>query len=54
MDTKRDSINTDAMQEFMEDYIPQFVPARIRHHIDYFFDIMTPKKNGLSPSPAFD
>ena len=29
----------DAIQEFMEDYIPQFIPARIRHHIDYFFDI---------------
>jgi hypothetical protein len=29
----------DPIQEFMEDYIPQFVPARIRHHIDYFFDI---------------
>ena len=29
----------DAIQEFMEDYIPQFVPARIRHHVDYFFDI---------------
>jgi hypothetical protein len=23
----------------MEDYIPQFVPAHLRHHIDYFFDI---------------
>ncbi len=29
----------DAVQEFMEDYIPQFVPTPIRHHIDYFFDI---------------
>jgi hypothetical protein len=28
------------IQEFMEDCIPWFVPARIRHHlIDYFFDI---------------
>jgi hypothetical protein len=29
----------DAVQEFMEDYIPLFVPAGIRHHVDYFFDI---------------
>jgi hypothetical protein len=29
----------DAIQEFMEGYIPEFVPAPIRHHIDYFFDI---------------
>ena len=27
------------IQEFMEDYIPQFVFAHLRHHIDYFFDI---------------
>ncbi len=29
----------DGIQEFMEDYIPQFVPAHLRHHIDYFFDV---------------
>jgi hypothetical protein len=29
----------DAIQEFMEDYIPEFVPASIRHQVDYFFDI---------------
>jgi hypothetical protein len=29
----------DGIQEYMEDYIPQFVPAKLRHHIDYFFDI---------------
>jgi hypothetical protein len=29
----------EAIKEFMEDYIPQFVPAGIRHHIGYFFDI---------------
>jgi hypothetical protein len=29
----------DAIQEFMEDYIPRFVPAGIRHHIGCFFDI---------------
>jgi hypothetical protein len=21
------------------DYIPEFVPAHLRHHIDYFFDV---------------
>jgi Domain of unknown function (DUF5069) len=36
---KRLSEMPDAIQEFMEDYVPQFVPARLRHHIDYFFDI---------------
>jgi len=36
---KRLSEMPDAIQEFMEDYIPQFVPAHLRHHIDYFFDI---------------
>ena len=39
----------DAMQEFMEDYIPQFVPARIRHHIDYFFDIYDAEENRIIP-----
>jgi len=29
----------DRIQEFMEYYIPKFVPADIRHHVDYFFDI---------------
>jgi hypothetical protein len=23
----------------MEDYIPQFVPKHLQHHIDYFFDV---------------
>jgi Domain of unknown function (DUF5069) len=36
---KRLSDLPDAVQEFMEDYIPRFVPPRIRHHIDYFFDV---------------
>ncbi|HEX3443905.1 MAG TPA: hypothetical protein VHS80_04255, partial [Chthoniobacterales bacterium] len=36
---KRLSEMPDAIQEFMEDYIPIFVPARMRHHVDYFFDI---------------
>jgi hypothetical protein len=29
----------DGVQEFMEDYISEFVPAHLRHHIDYLFDI---------------
>jgi hypothetical protein len=36
---KRLSEMPDAIQEFMEDYIPQFVPGHLRHDIDYFFDI---------------
>jgi hypothetical protein len=29
----------DRIQEFMEDYIPQNVPAAVIHHIRYFFDV---------------
>ena len=36
---KRLSELPDGMQEYMEDYIPQFVPPPLRHHIDYFFDV---------------
>jgi hypothetical protein len=36
---KRISEMPDGIQEYMEDYIPEFVPAALRHHIDYFFDI---------------
>lgn len=36
---KRLSEMPDRIQEFMEDYIPEFVPAHLRHHVDYFFDI---------------
>ena len=36
---KRLSEMPDSVQEFMEDYIPEFVPAHLRHHIDYLFDI---------------
>jgi hypothetical protein len=36
-------------KEFMEDYIPQFVPARIRHHIDYFFDIYDAEEKRIKP-----
>jgi hypothetical protein len=36
---KRLSETTDGMQEFMEDYIPKFVPPEVIHHIRYVFDI---------------
>jgi hypothetical protein len=36
---QRLSETADHIQEFMEDYIPQFVPAHLRHHIVYFFDV---------------
>jgi hypothetical protein len=36
---KRLSEMPDGIQEFMEDYIPEFVPPHLRHHVDYFFDI---------------
>jgi hypothetical protein len=36
---RRISEMPDPIQEFMEGYVPQFVPAEIMHHIDYFFDI---------------
>ena len=37
----------DRIQEFMEDYIPEFVPANLRHQVDYFFlDRTTPKRSG--------
>ena len=36
---KRVSEMPDGMQEFMEDYIPQFVPTHLRHRIRYFLDI---------------
>ena len=39
----------DAIQEFMEDYVPQFVPAPIRHHIDYFFDIYDAEEKRILP-----
>ena len=39
----------DAMQEFMEDYVPQFVPASIRHHIDYLFDIYDAEEKRIRP-----
>jgi hypothetical protein len=29
----------DGIQEFMEGYVPEFVPAHLRHQVDYFFDI---------------
>ena len=39
----------DAIQEFMEDYIPLFVPASIRHHVDYFFDIYDAEEKRILP-----
>jgi hypothetical protein len=36
---KRISEMPDGIQEFMEGYIPQFVPLNLRHQVDYFFDI---------------
>jgi hypothetical protein len=39
----------DTIQEFMEDYVPQFVPAQIRHHIDYFFDIYDAEEKRIAP-----
>jgi Domain of unknown function (DUF5069) len=44
----------DTIQEFMEDYIPRFVPTRIRHHIDYFFDIYDAEENRFCPSLSND
>lgn len=29
----------DKLQEFLEDYIPKFVPGAVIHHIRYFFDV---------------
>lgn len=36
---KRLSEMPDGIQEFMEGYVPEFVPAHLRHQVDYFFDI---------------
>ncbi len=36
---RRISETPDGIQEFMEDYIPQNVPAEVIHHVRYFFDI---------------
>ncbi len=36
---KRISELPDGLQEYMEDYIPQNVPAELIPHVDYFFDI---------------
>ena len=40
----------DAMQEFIEDYILQFVPCHLRHHINYLFDIYDAEENRIMPS----
>jgi hypothetical protein len=39
----------DGIQEFMEDYIPQFVPGHLRHHIDCFFDIYDAEEKRIGP-----
>ena len=36
---KRISELPDGLQEYMEEYIPQNVPAELIPHVDYFFDI---------------
>ena len=46
---KRLSEMPDGIQEFMEDYIPQFVPAHLRHHVDYFFDIYDAEEKRMQP-----
>jgi hypothetical protein len=46
---KRLSEMPDAIQEFMEDYIPQFVPAHLRHHIDYVFDVYDAEEKRIGP-----
>jgi hypothetical protein len=47
---KRLSEMPDGIQEFMEDYVPQFVPAHLRHHIDYFFDIYDAEEKRMEPA----
>jgi hypothetical protein len=46
---KRISELPDGMQEFMEDYIPQNVPAAVIHHIRYFFDIFDAEEQRFNP-----
>ena len=46
---KRLSEMPDGVQEFMEDYIPEFVPAHLRHHIDYLFDIYDAEEKRIGP-----
>lgn len=38
----------DPMQEFMEEYIPQNVPAAVIHHVRYFFDIFDAEEKRFS------
>ena len=46
---KRLSEMPDGVQEFMEDYIPEFVPAHLRHHTDYLFDIYDAEEKRIGP-----
>jgi hypothetical protein len=32
-------MDTSKLKNLTKDLFPQFVPAHLRHHIDYFFDI---------------
>jgi hypothetical protein len=45
---KRISELPDELQEFMEDYIPENVPANLIPHIDYFFDIYDAEEKRLT------
>jgi hypothetical protein len=46
---KRVSELPDNLQEFMEDYIPQNVPADAIHHLRYFFDIYDLEEKRIKP-----
>ncbi|MEJ0000501.1 MAG: hypothetical protein WDO13_15885 [Verrucomicrobiota bacterium] len=37
------------MQEFMEDYIPKYVPQNVIRHIRYFFDIYDAEEKRWKP-----
>jgi hypothetical protein len=39
----------DPIQEFMEEYVPHFVPLELRHHIDSFFDIYDAEEKRIRP-----
>ncbi len=44
---KRISELPDELQEFMEEYIPQNVPAALLPHVDYFFDVYDAEEKRL-------
>jgi hypothetical protein len=45
---KRISELPDALQEYMEDYIPKNVPPEVIHHVRYFFDIYDAEEKRFS------